>query len=185
MSDDLSELSAMPRGSWTIDPAHSSVGFSVRHLGLTRVRGQFREFSGTVDLVEDGGAPVVEAVVDLASIDTNDDRRDGHLRSADFLDAENNPEMRFVSRAVEEKGGRGILRGELTLNGRTREVELDARFHGTGTDAYGVTRAGFSADGVISRKDFGVDFNVPLDSGGLLIGDKVAIELEIQLVPRD
>ncbi len=182
MAVDLSELA---QRSWNIDPAHSSVGFSVRHLGLTRVRGQFRRFSGSVTVPEGGRNPVVEASIDLGSIDTNDERRDGHLRSADFLDVENNTEMRFVSRDVEGDGQRGTLRGELTLNGITRDVELDVEFHGTGTDAYGVTRAGFSAASVISRKDFGIDFNVPLDSGGLLIGDKVTIELEIQLVPAD
>lgn len=172
-------------GTWTIDPAHSEVGFTVRHLGLSKVRGRFNDFSGTAVIGETLAGASVEAAIELASIDTNNDQRDEHLRSADFLDVENVPRMTFRSTSVElDDDTSGTIHGELTIGDVTRAVELDTELHGVAVDAYGTTRAGFTATTRISRDDFGIDFQVPLDAGGVLIGDKVTIELEIQLVPE-
>lgn len=174
-------------GTWTIEPAHSEIGFTVRHLGLSKVRGRFNAFAGSVDVGNDLADSRIEATIDLASVDTNNGQRDEHLRSTDFFDIERHPQLRFVSSSISpsitDDGRSGTIDGELTINGITRPVTLDAEFHGVGRDAYGTTRAGFSATTTISRSEFGVDFDVPLDAGGVLIGDKVTIELEIQLVP--
>ncbi|MEM9135374.1 MAG: YceI family protein [Actinomycetota bacterium] len=166
-------------GAWTIEPAHSEVGFTVRHLGLSKVRGRFNAFSGSVTIGDDAAASAVEATVDLASVDTNNSDRDNHLRSTDFFAVEQHPQMTFRSTAVTESS----LDGELTINGVTKPVSLDLEFHGVAVDAYETTRAGFSASGEILRSDYGIDFNAPLGMDGMLIGDKVAIELEIQAVP--
>ncbi len=175
---------SLTTGTWAIEPAHSEVGFTVRHLGLSKVRGRFNSFDGTVVVADDLAASRIVATVDLSSVDTNNDQRDGHLRSTDFFDVDTHPEMTFTSTSIDTTGSEGVIHGVLTINGVSRDVSLDAEFHGVAVDAYGTTRAGFSAAGAISRKDFGVDFNVPLDAGGVLIGDKITIELEIQLVPN-
>jgi polyisoprenoid-binding protein YceI len=167
-------------GSWTIEPSHSAVGFAVRHLGLSKVRGQFNQFAGTLSIGEDKLASSVEATIELSSVDTNNADRDGHLQSADFFGAEANPQMTFVSTAATESS----LTGDLSINGVTQSVVLDLEFHGVAVDGYGVTRAGFSAEGSIKRSDFGIEFNMPVGLDGMLIGDKVEIELEIQAVPN-
>lgn len=171
-------------GTWDVEPAHTEVGFTVRHLGLSKVRGRFSTFSGRVEVAEPLTASTISVEVDLASIDTNNDQRDEHLRSTDFFDVASHPTMTFASTEIRDAGdGTGTVVGELTIRGVTRRVELDAEFHGVGVDAYDTTRAGFSATTTISRKDFGIDFDVPLGSDAVLIGDKTAIELEVQLVP--
>jgi polyisoprenoid-binding protein YceI len=162
-------------GTWTIDPAHSEVGFTVRHL-MTKVRGQFESFTGTLTTGDDLAATSAQATIDLNSINTREPQRDGHLRSADFFDVENSGPMTFRSTSFDGSNATG----ELTIKGVTRTVELDVEFLGTETDPYGNTKIGFEATAEISRKDFGVDFNIPLDGGKLLIGDKVAITLSIQ-----
>ena len=166
-------------GTWNIDPAHSEVGFTVRHLGLSKVRGRFNSFAGTVTIADDQLASSVEATIDLASVDTNNAQRDGHLQSADFFNAENSPQMVFRSTAVTTES----LTGDLTINGVTKPVILDLEFHGVTVDGYETTRSGFSASGQISRSDFGITFNAPLGLDGALISDKVTIDLEIQAVP--
>ncbi len=166
-------------GNWTIEPAHSSVGFTVRHLGLSKVRGQFNDFSGSLTIDEEKFASSVNATIELSSVDTNNADRDGHLQSTDFFGAEANPQMVFTSTGVTE----GSLSGDLSINGQTRPVVLDLEFHGVTVDGYGVTRAGFSAEGSIKRSDFGIEFNMPVGLDGMLISDKVDIELEIQAVP--
>ncbi len=168
-------------GTWTIDPAHSTVGFTVRHL-MSKVRGSFTDFSGMVVTIGDAAASSVEVAITSASITTNNDQRDGHLRSTDFFDAEAGQQLVFVSTGVTEADSGHVIHGNLTINGRTRPVELAAEFLGVAVDAYGVTRLGAEATTSISRKDFGVDFNVPLEGGKLLIGDKVDINLEIEAV---
>ena len=170
---------ALTTGTWAIEPAHSEVGFTVRHLGLSKVRGRFNTFGGTVTVAEDPSRSSVEATIDLASVDTNNEDRDNHLRSTDFFDTESHPTMTFRSTEV----GETSLTGELTINGVTRPVSLDLEFHGVTVDGYETTRAGFSAAGQISRADYGIDFNAPLGMDGMLIGDKITIELEIQAVP--
>jgi len=171
---------ALTTGTWVAEPAHSEVGFTVRHLGLTKVRGRFDRFTATVEVAEPLTASSVRATIDLSSVDTNNADRDKHLASSDFFNAETHPEMTFVSTAVTDD----TLVGDLTVNGVTKSVELDLEFHGVVVDGYGVTRAGFSAAGRISRSDFGIDFNMPVGMDGMLIGDKVDIALEIQLVPQ-
>ena len=178
-------MSDLTPGTWTVEPQHSSIGFTVRHLGLSKVRGQFNRFSGQLEIGDDQLASSVEATIDLASIDTNNPDRDGHLQSTDFFSVEDHPEMRFRSTGVRADGGDYVVDGELTVNGVTKPVALDLEFHGVATDPYGTTRAGFSATGQISRNDFGIDFQVPLDAGRVLVGDKVAIELEVQAVPAE
>ncbi len=182
-----SSAPTIPAGRWTIDPAHSEVGFAVRHLGLSRVRGQFREFSGSVESNGHLDESKVSATIKLASVDTNNEQRDGHLLSADFFDVEKNQTLEFRSTniSVDPSGVTGTVTGELTLGSITRTVELATEFNGIAVDAYGVTRAGFSATTTLSRKDFGIEFNVPLDAGGILIGDKATVELEIQLIPAE
>lgn len=160
------------------EPMHSEIGFTVRHLGLSKVRGRFNRFDATVAVGNDLESSLVEASVELASVDTNSEDRDNHLRGTDFFGVDTNPLMTFRSTEVREDR----LVGDLTINGVTRTVELDFEFHGVATDGYEMTRAGFSASGQIKRSDFGIDFNAPLGMDGMLIADKVNIELEIQLV---
>ena len=143
------------------------------------MRGQFNAFDGTVTIAEDQLASSVSATVELSSIDTNNADRDGHLQSTDFFGVENNPQMTFASTAVSAS----TLAGDLTINGVTKPVAFDLEFHGVTVDGYGVTRAGFSAEGQILRSDYGIDFNMPVGLDGMLIGDKINIELEIQAVP--
>ena len=170
-------------GTWTIDTSHSEIGFSVRHLGLSKVRGRFNSFAGTARVADDLASSSVEATIELASVDTNDDQRDGHLRGPDFFDVETSPTMTFRSTSIAVDDG--VLNGELTINGHTSPVRLDVELHGVAVDAYGTTRAGLSATTKIKRSDLGIDFNVPLDAGGVLIGNTISVELEIQLVPAE
>ncbi len=164
-------------GTWSIDPSHSEVGFTVRHL-MTKVRGQFEKFEGRIttgERVEDTRA---EATIDLDSVNTRDAQRDGHLRSSDFFDVENSGPMTFRTRDFDGT----TARGDLTIKGATRPVELDVEFLGVDRDAYGNTRIGFEASAEINRKDFGVDFEIPLDGGKVLVGHKVNILLSVQAV---
>lgn len=174
----MTDLRGLTPGTWTIEPTHSDIGFSVRHLGLSKVRGRFGTFAGTVEVAE-GPTAVVAASIELSSVDTNNADRDGHLQSTDFFGAEANPTMVFASTSTTESS----LVGDLSLNGVTKSVALDLEVHGVTVDGYGVTRAGFSATGQIKRSDFGIEFNMPVGLDGMLIGDKIDIELEIQLVP--
>jgi polyisoprenoid-binding protein YceI len=175
----VSTAPTLTAGTWAVEPMHSEVGFSVRHLGLSKVRGRFNTFSGTLTIGDDATASAVEATVDMASVDTNNPDRDAHLLSTDFFDAEAHPQMVFRSTSVTENA----LAGDLTINGITKPVTFDLEFHGVAVDGYETTRAGFSATARILRSDFGIDFNAPLGVDGMLIGDKVDIALEIQAVP--
>ncbi len=171
-------------GTWDIDASHSTVGFSVRHMMVSKVRGYFREFSGELVTAENPEHSSVTATIELSSIDTRQEQRDAHIRSADFFDVENNPQMTFRSTSVRTDGADWFVDGELTLKGNTRPVTLALELNGFGPDAYGGTRAGFSARTEINRNDFGVDIKMPMDGGGVVVGDKVAIELEIEAVLR-
>lgn len=164
-------------GTWTIDASHSEVGFTVRHL-MSRVRGQFTKFEGTLATGTSLDETRASATIDLNSIDTRDETRDGHLRSGDFFDVENHGGMTFATTSFDGT----TATGELTIKGVTRPVELDVEFLGAGNDPWGGARLGFEATAEISRKDFGVDFNIPLDGGKLLIGDKVSIHLAVEAV---
>ena len=172
----------IPAGTWTIDPSHSEVGFSVRHLMVSKVKGTFESFTGTLTIGENPLDSSVVADVDLSSINTRDAQRDGHLRSADFFEVETHPTLTFVSTKLEPSGSNFKVTGDLTIKGTTLPVELDLEFNGTHPDPWGGTRAGFSAETEISRKQFGVDFEVPMDGPGVVVGDKVKVYLEVEAV---
>ena len=171
-------------GTWDIDAAHSTVGFSVRHMMVSKVRGYFREFSGEIVTAEDPAQSSVTATVNMDSIDTRQEQRDAHIRSADFFDVGNYTEMTFRSTAVRTDGADWTVEGDLTIKGITKPVTLQLELNGFGPDAYGGTRAGFSAKTEISRKAFGVDIDMPMDGGGVVVADKINVELEIEAVLR-
>jgi polyisoprenoid-binding protein YceI len=171
-------------GTWDIDAAHSTVGFSVRHMMVSKVRGYFREFSGEIVTAEDPTQSSVTATINMDSIDTRQEQRDAHIRSADFFDVGNHTELTFRSTGVRTDGADWTVEGDLTIKGVTKPVTLELEIQGFGPDAYGGTRAGFSAKTEISRKAFGVDIDMPMDGGGVVVGDKINIELEIEVVLR-
>ena len=171
-------------GTWDIDAAHSTVGFSVRHMMVSKVRGYFREFSGSLVTAEDPAQSSVTATVNMDSIDTRQEQRDAHIRSADFFDVGNHTELTFRSTAVRTDGADWTVEGDLTIKGITKPVTLELELNGFGPDAYGGTRAGFSAKTEISRKAFGVAIDMPMDGGGVVVGDKITVELEIEAVLR-
>lgn len=166
-------------GTWTIDAAHSTVGFTVRHLMVSKVRGKFDTFSGTITVAEDG-TPSVQAEIDVRSLSTGQADRDAHIRSADFFDAEKFPTATFVSTAVEPDGDDYTLTGDFTLHGVTKQVSLKLLFNGINPGMGQGPVAGFEASTVINRKDFGIDIEMPLEGGGVVVGDKVTINLEIE-----
>ncbi|MBW0118555.1 YceI family protein [Pseudonocardia abyssalis] len=171
-------------GTWDIDPVHSEVSFSVRHMMVSKVRGKFTAFSGAITTADDITASGVQVEIDATSIDTSNAQRDGHVRSADFFDVENHPTWAFSSTSVRADGGELVVDGDLTIKGITRPVTLDVEVGGFGPDAYGGTRAGFTATTSINRSDYGVDIAMPLDGGGVVVSEKVQITLEIQGVLR-
>lgn len=170
-------------GTWTIDTSHSTVGFTVRHLGLAKVRGRFDGVDATLVVGDDLPSSRIEAAIDLGTVSTGNTDRDGHLLSSDFFNAETNPKMTFQSTEIRGDGEGYSLVGDLTVNGITKPVELDVEFFGTSVFPMDQsTRAGFSATGSLSRKDYGIEFNMPIGSDKVMISDKVALELDIQLV---
>lgn len=169
-------------GTWTIDASHSSVNFKVKHLGVSKTRGRFTRFAGTVEVAEDPARTTVEATIDASSIDTHDSGRDEHLRGADFFDVANHPNLSFRSTGVAGKGDDWTLEGDLTIAGVTRPVSLEVEFDGVATDPWGGSRAGFVAKASVNREDFGLTWNAALEAGGFLVGKNVTIELEVELV---
>jgi polyisoprenoid-binding protein YceI len=170
-------------GNWTVDPVHSEIGFSVRHLMVSKVRGRFTRVEGSITTAENPLDSVVNVVIDLASITTHNEQRDAHLRSADFFNVDADPKMTFRSTGVRRTGeSTFVVDGDLTIRGVTRPVSLDVEVNGFGPDPYGGTRAGFSATGEIDRHDFGVSWNAAIEGGGVVVGDKVRILLEIEAV---
>ncbi len=167
-------------GTWALDPAHTVVGFTARHLMAAKVRGTFKEFSGTVTIGETLGESSVEVTIDAASIDTGVEDRDNHLRSADFLDVESYPTLEFRSTAVREKGDGYQVDGDLTIRGTTKPVTLDLAYLGIATDPWGNDKAMFSAETRIEREEWGLTWNQALEAGGWLVGKKVTIEIEAQ-----
>ena len=170
--------------TWQIDSAHSHVAFSARHMMIAKVRGRFENFSGTIDFNENNpAASTVNVEIDTASINTREEQRDNHLRSPDFLDVENHPKLTFQSKRVEQAGSEsGILIGDLTIRGVTKEVALDVEYAGQAKSPWGTTSAGFSGSTTINRKDWGLEWNQALETGGVLVGDKVRIDIELELV---
>ena len=172
------------RTTWTIDPAHSEIGFEVKHLMISKVRGGFGAVTGTVELDDsDLSKSVVLAEIDATSVDTREEKRDAHLRSADFFDVERFPKLTFRSTRVESKGsGEVVLVGDLTIRDVTREVRLAVTDEGRGKDPWGGERAGFSATGKIDRRDFGLTWNQALETGGVLVANEIKLILDIQAV---
>lgn len=171
-------------GTWDIDQVHSDVSFSVRHMMVSKVKGRIARFGGTIETAERFEDSKVTATLDATSIDTNNEQRDGHIKSADFFETEKYPEWTFVSTGIEADGSDYRLDGDLTIKGVTRPVSLSLEIGGFGPDAYGGTRAGFTATTTINRNDFGVDISMPMDGGGVVVGEKVQLTLEIEAVLR-
>ncbi len=168
--------------TWTIDPVHSEVGFSVRHMMVSKVRGRFNTFSGEIVTADDPTASSVTAEIDLKSINTGQEQRDAHIQSADFFEVETYPTMTYKSTGVRVEDGEYIVDGDLTLKGVTKSVPLHLELNGFGPDPFGGTRAGFTATGEINRRDFNVNFNAPMANGGVVVADKITLHLEIEAV---
>ena len=172
---------------WEIDPVHSEIAFSVRHMMVATVRGRFNQFQGVIEF--DPAHPEsgrVEVTIDAASIDTRNEQRDNHLRSPDFLNVEQYPTITFVSKRIEPLGdNRFRVIGDLTIRGVTREVALEAEFLGVGKDPWGGERAGFTARAKLNRHDFGASWNVALEAGGFLVGDTLEVTLDIEAVRKE
>lgn len=169
-------------GTYNVDASHSSATFTVRHAGISKARGTLAITEAVITVGDDIESSTVTAVIDAASVNTGSPDRDAHLQSADFWDAEKNPTWTFVSTSVKADGDDFAVTGDLTLNGVTRSVVLDTEFSGTAVDAYGNPRAGFEAKTEISRKDFGLTWNVALEAGGVLVSDKVKIALDLSAI---
>ena len=169
-------------GTWVIDPVHTDVSFSNRHLMIGRVRGRFRDVSGTIVLAEDPLASSVTADIDVASLDTGNEQRDIDLRSPRFLDVERYPTMTFRSTGVRRDGDRFLVRGELDLHGVTRALEMVVEMHGFTRDPSGAIRAGFSAATRLNRRDFGITIDLPMDGGGVVVGDEVQVHIDVEAV---
>jgi polyisoprenoid-binding protein YceI len=170
--------------TWAIDPSHTEIGFTIKHMMVARVRGRFAGVDGNIVVDEQNLThSKVEAEIDVASIDTRDEKRDAHLRSGDFFDVENYPKMTFRSTDIRPRSGdRFVLVGDLTIRGTTRQVEIDVERTGTGKSPFGTEVAGFEGHATISRQDFGLTWNVALETGGVLVGDDVKIELNVEAI---
>jgi polyisoprenoid-binding protein YceI len=179
------EIPGYIAGTWTIDPVHSEVSFTVRHMMVSKVRGHFTRFEGEIVTAPDPLDSRVTATVDLDSIDTRNAQRDDDMRSANFLDIQTHPEMTFHSTAVRRSGDHFVVDGELSLHGVTRQVELELEVNGFAADPFGSTRAGFSARTEIDRGDFGITTNMPMDGGGVVVGEKIQIFIEVEAILKE
>ena len=170
--------------TWQIDPAHSQIQFAARHLMISNVRGRFESFTGSVEFDEaDPARSSVDVQIEAASINTREAQRDGHLKSPDFLNAEQYPYLRFKSKRVDKVGdGHGRIVGELTIRDVTREVDLDVQYAGQARSPWGTLSAGFSGTTRISRKDWGLTWNQALETGGVLVGDEIRINIDLEIV---
>ncbi|WP_449277482.1 YceI family protein [Leucobacter sp. GX24907] len=167
-------------GTWKVDPTHSEVGFSIRHLAISKVRGKFEQFEATITTAENPLESNVSASAEVASVNTNQKDRDGHLRTGDFFEAEKYPQLTFVSTGVRAEGGDFKVDGELSMRGVTKPVTFDLEVGGFGEDPYGNYKVGFTATAVVKREDFGLTWNAPLEKGGLLLGSDVTVTLDVQ-----
>jgi len=180
-----SKSTLVPAGTWTVDAVHSSVGFSVKHLGIATVRGHFDEFQGTLEIGEGDNSARAHGTVQAVSVNTNDSGRDEHLRSADFFGVEANPELSFASTAIEHVDeDTFLITGDLTMNGVTKPIKLTAEVQGTETDPWGNERVGLEVYGQLNRSDWNMTFNQALGSGNLLVGEKVKLELDISAIKQ-
>jgi polyisoprenoid-binding protein YceI len=170
-------------GRWVIDPAHSSIEAIARHMMVSKVRGRFESFSGTVQVGDDPTESAIDISIDAKSINTNEEQRDQHLRSADFLDADEHPQLTFTSTGIEHVEGDSYrVIGELTIRGETHPVELDVDYFGVNTDPFGSERALFQATTKLNREDWDMTWNQALETGGVLVSKTLQVELEIQAV---
>ncbi|MHB8189162.1 MAG: YceI family protein [Ferrimicrobium sp.] len=181
MTATATDLGLVP-GTWSIDQSHSSIEFLVRHLMVSKVRGYFGKFEGSATVAEDLTTSAVAVTIQTESISTRDDARDNHLRGTDFFETEKYPTITFASTTIEPKGGDWRLIGDLTIRGVTKSIEFDLEFNGTQPDPYGGLRAGLSATGELSRKEFGLEWNAALETGGVMVGDRATLNVEIELV---
>ncbi|UOT08510.1 YceI family protein (plasmid) [Rhodococcus opacus] len=166
-------------GTWVIDPVHSTVGFTVRHLMVSKVRGTFEKFSGQITVADDG-TPTVRAEIAVDSVNTKNEQRDGHIKSADFFEVDKYPTATFTSTSVRPKGDGLLVEGDFTLHGITQTIELALEVNGVNPGMGNGPVAGFEASTVINRKDFGISIDIPLEGGGAVVGDKITINLEIE-----
>lgn len=176
----MSNISTLPAGTWSIDPAHTEVGFVARHLMVSKVRGTFADVAGTVEVAEDVTASSVDVTVAMASVETRSADRDAHLKSADFFDVEKYPTMRFVSTAFNGEE----LTGDLTIKDVTKPVTFEVAFNGVQSDPWGNTKAGFEAETEVNRANWGLTWNAALEGGGVLVSEKVKIVLDVQLLKQ-
>lgn len=177
----MTQLEGLVPGTWQIDPAHTDIGFTVRHL-ISKVRGSFEEFEGEIVVADDPLESSASATIQLNSITTGTAQRDDHLRSSDFFEIDQHPVMRFQTTGVRAEGDGYVVTGDLTVKDVTRPVELDLELLGVGPDPWGGTRAGFEASTKINRKDFGLTYNIPVEGDRLMIGDQVTIHLQVEAV---
>jgi len=185
MSATTSQSALIPTGTWNVDPAHSTVGFGVKHMGIATVRGEFNEFQGTLEIGDDLSAARVYGTVKAQSVDTGEAQRDEHLRSPDFFDVAQYPEITFESAAIEPLDDDEFrITGNLTIHGVTNEIVLHAEVQGTDTDPWGNERVGLEVTGQLSRGDYEMKFNQALGSGNMLVGDKVKLALDISAVKQ-
>ena len=182
----FSKVPGFVAGTWDIDPVHSEVSFVVRHMVVSKVRGRFDRFEGTIVTADDPLQSSVEATINAASINTNQEQRDAHIRSADFLDVDNHPEITFRSLAVRPGGDNFLVDGDLTIRGVTKPITLELEVNGFTPDPYGGTRAGFTATTEINRQDFEVSYNGPIPGAdnAMVLSDKVTLNIEVEAVLR-
>ncbi len=170
-------------GTWNIDASHSTVGFVVRHMGFSKARGGFNSFEGSIVVADDLASSTADVTIDASSFDSRDEGRDAHVKSGDFLDVDNHPNLTFRATDVRHvEGNEYVVTGDLTIRGVTRSVDLATEYLGTDTDPFGNVKAGFEATTEINREDFGLTWNAALESGGVLVGKKVQIVAEVQAV---
>lgn len=176
-------LQDLAAGTYTIDPSHTEVGFVARHAMVTKVRGYFRDLEGTIEIADNFADSTANATMKTASVDTGAADRDGHLKSADFFDVEQYPELTFVAKRVQDVEGSNFdLVGDLTIKGVTKEVVLQAAYDGTAQDPFGNVRAGFTAVTSVDREDWGLTWNAALETGGVLVSKKITLNLEISAI---
>jgi polyisoprenoid-binding protein YceI len=174
----MASINDLSAGAWTVDNTHTVIGFTARHLMVTKVRGQFTDYTADINVADPATESTVNVTVQLASIETGTADRDAHLRSADFFDIENHPTMTFTSTKITEDS----LTGDLTIKGITKPVTFDLEFNGVQTDPWGGQRAGFEATADVNRKDWGLEWNVALEGGGVLVSEKIKLALDVELV---
>ncbi len=182
MTSQTTQIPGYVTGTWQIDPVHTEVSFVIRHMMVSKVRGRFDTFEGSIVTAEDPTASTATASIDLTSINTGNQMRDDHIRSADFFDVENHPTMTFTSTALRPAGDAFELDGDLTIRGITKPITLALELNGFGPDTQGGTRAGFSATGQINRHDFNVSYNGPIPGGGAALGDTVTLTIEVEAI---